>query len=71
VDDLVNGFYLGGARPAATICPGVPLPGEHRVFPVPGPAGEPSAAAAPAPRDAFSTTRQRLQDTISEVNRGR
>ncbi len=71
VDDLVNGFYLGSARPAATICPGVPLPGEHQVFPVPGPAGEPTTTAATAPRDAFSATRQRLQDTISEVNRGR
>ncbi|MEV7098666.1 alpha/beta fold hydrolase [Amycolatopsis sp. NPDC051045] len=71
VDNLVNGFYLGTARPAATICPGVPLPGEHRVFPVPGPAGEPSGTAAPAPRDARSTARERLQNTISSVNRGR
>ncbi|MEU7785163.1 alpha/beta fold hydrolase [Amycolatopsis sp. NPDC049159] len=71
VDDLVNGFYLGAARPAATICPGVPLPGEKAVFPVPGPAGEPEAAPAAAPRDGLSTARQRLQDTISAVNRGR
>jgi pimeloyl-ACP methyl ester carboxylesterase len=71
VDDLVNGFYLGGARPAATICPGVPLPGEHQVFPVPGPAGEPSQATAPVPRDARSNVRERLQDDISAVNRGR
>jgi len=71
VDDLVNGFYLGGARPAATICPGVPLPGENKVYPVPGPAGEPSQASAPVPRDARSDVRDRLQDDISAVNRGR
>jgi pimeloyl-ACP methyl ester carboxylesterase len=71
VDDLVNGFYLGTARPAATICPGVPLPGEHRVFPVAGPAGEPSGKAAPAPRDARSSARERLQDRINSLNRGR
>jgi pimeloyl-ACP methyl ester carboxylesterase len=70
VDDLVNTFYLGTARPAATICPGVPLPGENKVFPVAGPAGEPAGASEPAPRDALSPTRQRLQDTISSVNRG-
>ncbi|MDQ7808877.1 alpha/beta fold hydrolase [Amycolatopsis sp. A133] len=69
VDDLVNGFFLGNARPAATICPGVPLPGEHQVFPVPGPAGEPAQTTAPAPRDARSTVRERLQDNISAVNR--
>ncbi|WIX90683.1 alpha/beta fold hydrolase [Amycolatopsis sp. DG1A-15b] len=71
VDDLVNGFFLGAGRPAATICPGVPLPGEHQVFPVAGPAGEPSRPTAPAPRDARSTVRERLQDDISAVNRGR
>ncbi|MGW4064620.1 alpha/beta fold hydrolase [Amycolatopsis sp. NPDC004747] len=71
VDDLVNGFYLGSARPAATICPGVPLPGEDRVYPVAGPAGEPSQRPVPAPRDARSSVRERLQDDISAVNRGR
>ncbi len=71
VDDLVNGFYLGGTRPAATICPGVPLPGENKVYPVPGPAGEPSQATAPVPRDARSDVRERLQDNISSVNRRR
>ncbi|WP_308210270.1 alpha/beta fold hydrolase [Amycolatopsis iheyensis] len=69
VDELVNGFFLGGPRPAAIICPGVPLPGEKEVFPVAGPAGQPDAPAAPAPRDARSTERQRLQDSISAVNR--
>ncbi|MEQ0565485.1 alpha/beta fold hydrolase [Amycolatopsis sp. NEAU-NG30] len=71
VDDLVNKFYLTGTRPAATICAGVPLPGEQRVFPVPGPAGETAEVTVPAPRDALSPVRQRLQDSISEVNRGR
>lgn len=71
VDKLVNGFFLGTARPAATICPGVPLPAEHQVYPVPGPAGEPSQPPTPAPRDADSPVRERLQDDISAVNRGR
>ncbi|WP_410643947.1 alpha/beta fold hydrolase [Amycolatopsis sp. lyj-346] len=71
VDDLVNGFFLGAGRPAATICPGTPLPGEQRVFPVPGPAGEPSQSAAAAPRDSRTGVRERLQDDISAVNRGR
>ncbi|MEV4050303.1 alpha/beta fold hydrolase [Amycolatopsis sp. NPDC049688] len=71
VDDLVNGFFLGGARPAATICPGVPLPGEHQVYPVPGPVGLPAESSAPAARDSLSTARERLQDAISSVNRDR
>jgi pimeloyl-ACP methyl ester carboxylesterase len=72
VDKLVSGYFLGAARPAATICPGVPLPGEKEVFPVPGPAGDPTGQPAPepAPRDALSSVRQRLQDEISAVNRG-
>ncbi|GLY34241.1 transporter [Amycolatopsis sp. NBRC 101858] len=72
VDALVSGYFLGAARPAATICPGVPLPGEKEVFPVAGPAGEPTGQPAPepAPRDALSPARQRLQDEISAVNRG-
>ncbi len=69
VDKLVNGFFLGGARPAATICPGVPLPGEHQVFPVAGPVGEPSQPPSPAERDSRTTVRERLQDEISAVNR--
>ena len=72
VDGLVSGYFLGAARPAATICPGVPLPGVLVVFPVPGPAGDPAGRPAeePAPRDALSPTRERLQDEISAVNRG-
>jgi hypothetical protein len=70
VDGLVTGWFLGAARPAATICPGVPLPGEKEVFPVPGPAGEAAAAPEPAPRDAVSSARHRLQDRISSLNRG-
>jgi pimeloyl-ACP methyl ester carboxylesterase len=70
VDGLVSGYFLGGARPAATICPGVPLPGEKQVYPVPGPAGDETVARPlePAPRDALSSTRQRLQDRISAIN---
>jgi pimeloyl-ACP methyl ester carboxylesterase len=70
VDELVNGYFLGTARPAATICPGVPLPGEKTVFPVRGPAGDAAETSVPAPRDAQATTRRDLQDAISAVNRG-
>ena len=72
VDGLVSGYFLGAPRPAATICPGVPLPGEKQVFPVVGPAGDApeQQAPEPEPRDALSSTRQRLQDRISAVNRG-
>ncbi|MGW4526876.1 alpha/beta fold hydrolase [Amycolatopsis sp. NPDC004378] len=71
VDGLVSGWFRGAARPAATICPGVPLPGEKDVFPVAGPAGDPTEPPEPAPRDATSPARQRLQESISELNRGR
>jgi pimeloyl-ACP methyl ester carboxylesterase len=67
VDDLVNTYFLGKARPAATICPGVPLPGESQVFPAAGPAGQP--VETPSPRIAPSTARQRLQEDISTLNR--
>ncbi|MEV4149305.1 alpha/beta fold hydrolase [Amycolatopsis sp. NPDC049691] len=72
VDGLVSGFFLGAPRPAATICPGVPLPGEKSVFPVPGPAGDATGQPVPEPaaRDALSPARERLQDRISTVNRG-
>ncbi|SFW70616.1 alpha/beta fold hydrolase [Amycolatopsis australiensis] len=69
VDELVTGYFLTGTRPAATICPGVPLPGEKAVYPVDGPAGEPTRKPEPAPRDAESPTRERLQDRISATNR--
>ncbi|UOZ10695.1 alpha/beta hydrolase [Amycolatopsis sp. WQ 127309] len=68
VDDLVNAYFLGSVRPAATICPGVPLPGETTVFPAAGPAGQPSETASP--RTARSTARQQLQESISSLNRG-
>jgi pimeloyl-ACP methyl ester carboxylesterase len=70
VEELVNGYFLGSARPAATICPGVPLPGEKAVFPVRGPVGAVGETLVPAPRDAHSSARQRLQDRIGRVNRG-
>jgi pimeloyl-ACP methyl ester carboxylesterase len=68
VDNLVNAYFLGGARPADTLCPGVPLPGETEVFPAAGPAGEPHETVSP--RAAQPTARQRLQDDISSLNRG-
>jgi pimeloyl-ACP methyl ester carboxylesterase len=68
VDNLVNAYFLGSARPAATICPAVPLPGETGVFPAAGPAGEPNETMSP--RAAQSTARQRIQEDISSLNRG-
>jgi pimeloyl-ACP methyl ester carboxylesterase len=69
VDDLVNTYFLENVRPAATICPGVPLPGEKTVFPVAGPAGRASETTTPAARDARSAARQRLQEDIGALNR--
>jgi pimeloyl-ACP methyl ester carboxylesterase len=69
VDDLVDSYFLGKARPAATICPGVPLPGETEVYPARGPAGRASETTAPAGREAHSAARQRLQDDIGALNR--
>jgi hypothetical protein len=37
VDGLVNTFLVKNSRPDSTTCPGVPLPNEDVVHPVPGP----------------------------------
>lgn len=69
VDGMVNVFLLHNSRPGNATCPGVPLPNETEVHPVPGPvraSGTPSMAtssAAPLPE-----LRAVVQAMISDVN---
>lgn len=69
VDGMVNVFLLHNSRPGNVTCPGIPLPEETEVHPVPGPVRTPAAAAvsaaAPAP---LPELRASLQAMISEVN---
>jgi len=67
VDGMVNVFLLRNSRPGNAVCPGVPLPGEDAVYPVPGPVPSRSAAAARA-ASAESPLRTELQDRIATVN---
>ncbi|MDT8911022.1 alpha/beta fold hydrolase [Amycolatopsis sp. PS_44_ISF1] len=72
VDGLVNVFLTKNSRPGATTCPGVPLVGEHQVYPVAGPVGgaSHSLAVAPAP-DRLSALRESTQDKVSRLNEQR
>ncbi|WP_198154026.1 alpha/beta fold hydrolase [Catenuloplanes japonicus] len=70
VDGMVNVFLLHNSRPGSVTCPGIPLPGETSVFPVPGP-----VRSSAAPRVAAASIvplpelRAAAQSMISEVNR--
>jgi pimeloyl-ACP methyl ester carboxylesterase len=70
VDGLVNVFLTKNSRPGSTTCPGVPLPDEEVVHPVPGPlGGAPGAVPLPARLgDARSGPRDDVQHRISELN---
>lgn len=72
VDGAVNVFLLKNSRPTTTTCPGTPLPGETRVYPVDGPvdAAFPNARLATSPRDTTgpSALREALSTRIVEVN---
>jgi hypothetical protein len=48
VDGMVNVFLLHGSRPGNVTCPGIPLPEETEVHPVPGPVRTSAAPAAAA-----------------------
>ena len=67
VDGMVNVFLLHNSRPGNVTCPGIPLPNETVVHPVPGPVRASAAtllsAAAPLPE-----LRASVQAMISEVN---
>ncbi|MEU7476385.1 alpha/beta hydrolase [Lentzea sp. NPDC042327] len=70
VDGAVNVFLLRGSRPGNITCPGVPLPNETEVHPVPGPVGSaPAVTAATAPRPSLPALRASVRAMISDVNR--
>ncbi|OLF17865.1 alpha/beta fold hydrolase [Actinophytocola xanthii] len=61
VDGMVNVFLLRNSRPGNATCPGVPLPGESRVYPVDGP-----VESGPASRSAARTPPSRLQEEVRD-----
>ncbi|MEV5713904.1 alpha/beta hydrolase [Amycolatopsis mediterranei] len=69
VDGLVNVFLVKNSRPRETTCPGVPLPGEDRVYPVAGPARGAALSVQAGQSGAAAALRTRVQDQISAVNR--
>ncbi|MCR6484966.1 alpha/beta hydrolase [Amycolatopsis sp. OK19-0408] len=68
VDGLVNVFLTKNSRPRATTCPGVPLPGEDRVYPVAGPVRGATAVQTRL-SDEKAAVRTRVRDEVSALNR--
>ncbi len=71
VDGLVNVFLVKNSRPRATTCPGVPLPGEDRVYPVAGPVRGVAAGVQTRLSDGTANVRAKVQAEISALNRQR
>ncbi|HEY2056861.1 MAG TPA: alpha/beta fold hydrolase [Amycolatopsis sp.] len=71
VDGLVNTFLTKNSRPDSTTCPGVPLPAENQVYPVPGPVDGSSHGLVTQLQDTLSTLRQDVQDVVSKLNEQR
>jgi hypothetical protein len=71
VDGLVNVFLVKNSRPRDTTCPGVPLPGEDRVYPVAGPVRDTVSSVQTRLSSGVTALRARVQDEISAVNRQR
>ncbi|WP_328604851.1 alpha/beta hydrolase [Amycolatopsis sp. NBC_00345] len=71
VDGLVNTFLTKNSRPGSTTCPGVPLPAETQVYPVPGPVDGAAHGFATQLQDTLSTLRQDVQDVVSKLNEQR
>lgn len=69
VDGMVNVFLTKNSRPADTTCPGVPLPGEDQVYPVPGPVNGAHAHALEPLANALPALRDTVQDLVSHLNR--
>ena len=68
VDGMVNVFLLHGSRPGSVTCPGIPLPNETEVHPVPGPVRTPAAQAAASSTAPLPVLRATVQARISDVN---
>jgi hypothetical protein len=71
VDGLVNTFLTKNSRPDSTTCPGVPLPAENQVYPVPGPVDGSSHGLVTQLQDTLSTLRQDVQEVVSKLNEQR
>ncbi|MFI5592113.1 alpha/beta fold hydrolase [Amycolatopsis sp. NPDC051758] len=69
VDGLVNVFLTKNSRPGATTCPGVPLPGEDKVYPVAGPVRGGASSVHTRLSDGLAALRTRVQDEVSALNR--
>ncbi|MFI6026510.1 alpha/beta hydrolase [Amycolatopsis magusensis] len=69
VDGMVTVFLLHNSRPGTTTCPGIPLPGETEVHPVPGPVRTPAVQVAQTAAEApLPGLRASVREMISEVN---
>jgi pimeloyl-ACP methyl ester carboxylesterase len=68
VDGMVNVYLLRNSRPGNAVCPGVPLPGETQVFPVPGPVKQSHAAQAEMAPLSPSALRDQAAEFIGRVN---
>jgi pimeloyl-ACP methyl ester carboxylesterase len=68
VDGVVNVFLLRNSRPGNVTCPGVPLPNETVVHPVPGPVRSPAVAVATATSSPLPALRESVRAMISEIN---
>ncbi|WP_197288177.1 alpha/beta hydrolase [Nocardia sp. NRRL S-836] len=69
VDGAVNVFLLRNSRPGNLTCPGVPLPNETEVHPVPGPVGTaPVTAATTATQPPLPALRESVRAMISDMN---
>jgi pimeloyl-ACP methyl ester carboxylesterase len=68
VDGMVNVFLLRNSRPGNVTCPGVPLPSETEVHPVPGPVRTAATTAVSTAAPLLPELRAALQAMISDVN---
>lgn len=70
VDGMVNVFLLHNSRPGNATCPGVPLVGDDKVYPVPGPVdGHPDTAPYGVATLVGSLLRDLTQDFVSHSNK--
>ncbi|HUQ56250.1 alpha/beta hydrolase [Lentzea sp.] len=68
VDGMVNVFLLRNSRPGNVTCPGVPLPNETEVHPVPGPVRDSPVAVATAAQSPLPVLRESVRAKISDIN---
>jgi pimeloyl-ACP methyl ester carboxylesterase len=68
VDGMVNVFLIHGSRPGNATCPGIPLPGDTRVFPVDGPVRSTQEHAAVTVTADHGELRTAIRARINDVN---